>query len=905
MSVNITSDGSPTPRKSLIRFSVTEDLRVDTSPEVLGQAVGSRHPFPSRMTYQDAAHYRSIYSSLTSNMQGMKRPNSTSQDAAVPLVTSIRANMSMLPQQPPQLPQMARKASEGFKKLKVEPGSHGDQTSVVDELMQRLSEHPAAHQHSNNKMIVAGDMENGNLNPPAKDYDTSSSGSVPITPATDKFTTTPTTEPDAHPVLVDATELQKLKKELEDARNEVARMNQELHTTHLTKSTLDHAIGQSSEADYNYYKGDVTEQTISQLQNKFNASTRPNFCRQESWPLQEDTLSDKSDSLSTKPFVNGQTIWANGARQQAVLNNNAQMGQQYPPAMNNWSNDGSRSFYGANVNMGMNINQQGVGPSQAQPRPSTGQSTYRGRNGYLNEPTHFPLEQGYRGGLNSNPPSRPSSAFEPPRYNQYNGYSHPIAPGSGAEGISPTMAPMSMAPMGMYSSSNAMAPYYPRPIGSMGTRLSPEAAEFSVDAMAPTPWNAQVNSGSSITHAMANLKIHQPVAESGSQYVTPVEPMNYRRLLDRNMNCNWKYIVDKIICNNDQQASIFLQQKLKVGTAEQKFEIVEAIIAQAYPLMVNRFGNFLVQRCFEHGTPEQVIAIAGAIRGNTLTLSMDAFGCHVIQKAFDAVPEEYKATMVHELLRRIPETVIHRYACHVWQKLFELRWSDSPPQIMRYVNEALRGMWHEVALGETGSLVVQNIFENCLEEDKARYPCLSRRPCINEVLASIDVISHGQFGNWCIQHICEHGAPADRSRAIDHILRFATEYSMDQYASKVIEKCLKIGGAEFLDRYLERVCEGRPDRPRMPLIDIAGDQFGNYLIQYILTNSSAHHRELVATHVRKHMVSLRGSKYGSRVAMLCCNPAIATRPGPPAGMQISRYTHTHNMHRGGAYGGFR
>ena len=99
---------------------------------------------------------------------------------------------------------------------------------------------------------------------------------------------------------------------------------------------------------------------------------------------------------------------------------------------------------------------------------------------------------------------------------------------------------------------------------------------------------------------------------------------------------------------------------------------------------------------------------------------MDAFGCHVVQKAFDAVPEDYKAIMVHELLRRIPETVIHRYACHVWQKLFELRWSDSPPQIMKYVNEALRGMWHDVALGETGSLVVQNIFENCLEEDKVR-----------------------------------------------------------------------------------------------------------------------------------------------------------------------------------------
>lgn len=392
----------------------------------------------------------------------------------------------------------------------------------------------------------------------------------------------------------------------------------------------------------------------------------------------------------------------------------------------------------------------------------------------------------------------------------------------------------------------------------VGTRLSPTAAEFDVGR---GQWTSQPQ--------------HQ-----ATTYPNSTEPLNYRRLLDRNMSCNWKYIVDKIVRNNDQQASIFLQQKLKVGTSEAKFEIVQAIIDQAYPLMINRFGNFLVQRCFEHGTPEQIIQIAQAIRGNTLNLSMDAFGCHVVQKAFDCVPEEYKAIMVHELLRRIPETVIHRYACHVWQKLFELRWSDSPPQIMKYVNEALRGMWHEVALGETGSLVVQNIFENCLEEDK--------RPCINEVLASIDVVAHGQFGNWCIQHICEHGSIPDRTRAIDHVIRFAGEYSMDQFASKVVEKCLKIGGNEFLDRYLDRICEARPDRPRMPLIDISGDQFGNYLIQYILTNADSQRREDVATQIRKHMVSLRGSKYGSRVAMLCCNPAVATRPGPPAGLPMGR-----------------
>lgn len=95
----------------------------------------------------------------------------------------------------------------------------------------------------------------------------------------------------------------------------------------------------------------------------------------------------------------------------------------------------------------------------------------------------------------------------------------------------------------------------------------------------------------------------------------------------------------------------------------------------------------------------------------------------------------------------------------------------------------------------------------------------TQRPAIEEVLANIDLLSHGQFGNWCIQHICEHGAPHDKNRAIEHILLWSVDYSMDQFASKVIEKCLKIGGSEFLDRYLARVCTGRADRPRMPLID--------------------------------------------------------------------------------------
>ncbi|EOD42906.1 Meiotic coiled-coil protein 2 [Neofusicoccum parvum] len=693
--------------------------------------------------------------------------------------------------------------------------------------------------------------------------DSSSNGDNSITATPDKANT-PVTEPSEACVSnvnkPDSAAFLRLQKELALTKQELARVGSELSQTQIANHTVNQALGPQSEAGYE----PLSDSSDGKMQYAFNAAAKipTSLPRQDTWPPNEETPAPASDAFPTG-FNRGrssanQTIWNNGFKPSLPYQVSAPLDQNPGYGMNAWSNAGRQPF-GTGIGIGLNMNPQTTyGPIQPQQYNMSGpvDGGYRGGAQLIDDAAQYPMSR-------LNPPSRPTSGFGG-RNNGWGGnypYNTPIG--------GPRFSPPQMQSNGMYQPPPA---YQAGPVGS---RLSPTAAEFNIVGDNKPAWNA-------------------PSMQPDSTYVSPHEPINYRRLLDRNMNCNWDLIVNKIVHNNDQQASIFLQQKLKVGTAEQKFAIVESIIAQAYPLMINRFGNFLVQRCFEHGTQEQVIAIAQAIRGNTLQLSMDAFGCHVIQKAFDAVPEEYKAIMVHELLRRIPETVVHRYACHVWQKLFELRWSDSPPQIMKYVNEALRGMWHEVALGETGSLVVQNIFENCLEEDK--------RPCIEEVLASIDIISHGQFGNWCIQHICEHGASQDRTRAIDHILRYATEYSMDQYASKVIEKCLKIGGTEFLDRYLERVCEGRADRPRMPLVDIAGDQFGNYLIQYILSNSSPQHREIVASHVRKHMVSLRGSKYGSRVAMLCSNPAYTTRPGPPTGMQLNRNS-SYNHSRG--CGGYR
>ena len=726
-------------------------------------------------------------------------------------------------------------------KITHEPPSPNE-VHAMDKLYAKLSEQTLAY----NESIKSSDDEA--LLPRVLDHQSSCS-SLPITPATDTFGTMPTTRSaSATPNEGQGSteEVLRLKHELAQAQNKISRLDLELAQTRFVTHDSSGFVT-PSEPDFPPSRGISPVPPVRIPENPtFGLSGKAPFPR-GGWMPQDDTRSDISDPLSAGGLGRARGIWDNNSNKLAFP---APFHQGELPA-------GDRPHPWGNTRPGppnyeASFAQQPIDayrPDRVTTEPEIARPIGR-RGGRFD--SRFAV-------------AGPSSGYG----NGYSGYNMGPAQYDAAPGYPTTIQNTVSNGMGV----GLYSPYQQQPVR---TSLSPHATEFTSGA-AP-PWKTEVSSRSAelvISDTAADNYQLQAMTSEAQTFVAATEPLNYRRLLDRNVTCDWKYIVDKIVCNNDQQASIFLQQKLKVGTPEQKYDIVEAIVAQAYPLMVNRFGNFLVQRCFEHGTPEQVIKIAEAIRGNTLGLSMDPFGCHVVQKAFDSVPEDYKATMVHELLRRIPDTVIHRYACHVWQKLFELRWTESPPQIMKYVNEALRGMWHEVALGETGSLVVQNIFENCLEEDK--------RPCIEEVLANIDIVAHGQFGNWCIQHICEHGAPADRSRAVDHVIRYAAEYSMDQFASKVVEKCLKIGGPDFLGRYLDRVCEGRVDRPRIPLIDIASDQYGNYLIQYILTHANPQHREIVAAHIRKHMVSLRGSKFGSRVGMLCTNHAVATRPGPAVG----------------------
>ncbi|KAH6571243.1 hypothetical protein BASA50_008103 [Batrachochytrium salamandrivorans] len=327
---------------------------------------------------------------------------------------------------------------------------------------------------------------------------------------------------------------------------------------------------------------------------------------------------------------------------------------------------------------------------------------------------------------------------------------------------------------------------------------------------------------------------------------------------DTDVRVAFRVLVDKIIKTNDQPSSIYLQQRLKSDTMENRAHIFDAVYQQVISLMKNRFGNFLVQCCLDYCSQRQIWTLINCMRGQVVSLSCDRFGCHTI----DCVDEDVKMTLITELLQSIPETFTHRFACHVWQRIFESGWTGEPPNIMSHIQAVIGGHWNTIANDENGSLVVQCIFDNCTHDQI--------EPIIQEIFSVTAGLAKGQWGNWVIQHIIENGSPEQRSHVLEVVSQNVFELSTDQFASKVVEKCIKLASKNEAHFLIEKIIEPQPnDQGRPHLLGMMNNQYANYVVQNVLNIADSPHRDTCIRILTPHLSVLRGSKYGQRVASMC------------------------------------
>lgn len=346
-------------------------------------------------------------------------------------------------------------------KMKVEHSAAAPQDEMqpgsMDSLLAKLSEQQTVLAKKTT-LPTKGDEESH-----AKEG--SSASSTLLTPASESFSCTNTADTakdeDQDKLRIEASEMARLKKELDDAKNQIARQKQELDQTRVIKHTFDQAIGPPSEVAISP-RTDVTDP------NTFMTSSRPLGVVQAHW-RNEDARSDGSDVVG--PFSAVTNVWSGPSRPSFNTALDSSWGQ---PGPRSWGQRGTGNVLSPPVL----VSQQ---PPMQQRNYSVPVSPVSGGGGRdMNGFGQLNQARGYS--QTNTRDNRNASSYQ--RGNGWDIYTGGPGPMDGMNigGMSPGSTYQSV---GMYPSA-----YQPRPIG---TPLSPTAAEFRAGQASANPWNSAVS----------------------------------------------------------------------------------------------------------------------------------------------------------------------------------------------------------------------------------------------------------------------------------------------------------------------------------------------------------------------------------------------------------------------------
>ncbi|XP_064137679.1 pumilio homolog 1 isoform X19 [Loxodonta africana] len=443
---------------------------------------------------------------------------------------------------------------------------------------------------------------------------------------------------------------------------------------------------------------------------------------------------------------------------------------------------------------------------------------------------------------------RTSSSLTPIGHSFYNGLSFSSSPGpvgmplpSQGPGHSQTPPP-SLSSHGSSSSLN------------LGGLTNGSGRYISAAPGAEAKYRA--NSASSLFSPSSTL-----FSSSRLRYgMSDVMPSGRSRLLEdfrnnRYPNLQLREIAGHIMeFSQDQHGSRFIQLKLERATPAERQLVFNEILQAAYQLMVDVFGNYVIQKFFEFGSLEQKLALAERIRGHVLSLALQMYGCRVIQKALEFIPADQQVIneMVRELDGHVLKCVKDQNGNHVVQKCIEC----VQPQSLQFIIDAFKGQVFALSTHPYGCRVIQRILEHCLPDQTL--------PILEELHQHTEQLVQDQYGNYVIQHVLEHGRPEDKSKIVAEIRGNVLVLSQHKFASNVVEKCVTHASRTERAVLIDEVCTMN-DGPHSALYTMMKDQYANYVVQKMIDVAEPAQRKIVMHKIRPHIATLRKYTYGKHI----------------------------------------
>ncbi|XWS23879.1 hypothetical protein CRYUN_Cryun28dG0053300 [Craigia yunnanensis] len=299
----------------------------------------------------------------------------------------------------------------------------------------------------------------------------------------------------------------------------------------------------------------------------------------------------------------------------------------------------------------------------------------------------------------------------------------------------------------------------------------------------------------------------------------------------------------------DQNGCRFLQRIFDEGSCLDVQIIFNEIIDKIVELVMDPFGNYLVQKLLDVCTEEQRLQIVLMVTkeaGQLVRISLNTYGTRVVQKLIETLKSRQQISLIKSALKPgILDLIKDLNGNHVLQRC--LRCLDNEDN--KIIFDAAAKFCVDIATHRHGCCVLQR----CIAHSNGQH----RDKLITQISRNGLLLAQDPFGNYVVQYIIELKVPSAIGNLLSQFKGHYVHLSMQKFSSHVVEKCLK----HFAESRLQIIRE---------LISVVHfeqllqDPFANYVIQSALAVTKGPlHASLVET-VRPHTI-LRTSPYCKRI----------------------------------------
>ncbi|XP_039001714.1 pumilio homolog 2-like [Hibiscus syriacus] len=301
----------------------------------------------------------------------------------------------------------------------------------------------------------------------------------------------------------------------------------------------------------------------------------------------------------------------------------------------------------------------------------------------------------------------------------------------------------------------------------------------------------------------------------------------------------------------DQHGCRFLQLLFDEGTLEDVEIIFKEIIDHVVELMMNPFGNYLMQKLLEVCNEEQrmqILLMATEEPGQLVKISLNTHGTRVVQKLIETLKTRQQISLIISSLEPGFLSLIKDLnGNHVVQRCLQcLSCEDN-----KFIFVAAAKYCVDIATHQHGCCVLQR----CISHSSGEY----WEKLVEQISTNGLLLAQDAYGNYVVQFILEIKIP---SATLTLISQFEGNYghlSSQKFSSHVVEKCLVVLNDESRSKIINELLS------TTHFERLLQDPHANYVVQTALrVSEGALHNSLVEA-IESHKALSRNSPYSKRI----------------------------------------